>query len=117
MLVLPENLAKRKPPFGKVVMKGSGNKKSRRHKQDSFLMDDIELGDYVRCDTNFGSEDVLFNGEPHRIVSIMDVQMVIPQDMAVVNIEDLTKQKPHHAKGPVGQLVSRNMVPSPGQGI
>lgn len=63
-LILPD--AARKQPFGIVRQLGS------RMKEEA-----LKVGDLVRVDTAYGSQDVKVNGKDWRIVSVLDVQAIL----------------------------------------
>lgn len=64
-LIMPAaNLSKQ--PYARVVQLGSGKK----------IPTELAVGQLIRVDTSYGSQDVKVGGALHRIVSVLDVQVV-----------------------------------------
>lgn len=93
ILVIPEMAKKLKPPYGRVVLKGEPNLRTPRSRREAALLNDVNIGDYVRVDNTFGSQEVIHDGRECRLVSIVDVQMVLPAAMVVVSATDTLKHK------------------------
>ena len=64
-IVAPQ-LSKKKTPLGRIVMLGNAMK-----------VPDLQVGQKVYVDTNYGSIDVPHDGRIHRIVSAADVQLIL----------------------------------------
>jgi len=67
-------LSKRLTPIGRVVKLGTG----------PITHPELEVGQIVHVDTDRGSVPITEAGRPHRIVSVLDVQLILPDYIQTV---------------------------------
>lgn len=64
---------RKQPAIGTVVMLGTGKK----------IPEELKVGDRIRVDTGFGSFACMHEDKPHRIVSVLDCQFILPDGLSV----------------------------------
>lgn len=69
-VIATPGLSKTKTPYGRVSIIGDGPN----------IPKDLQVGQLVRVDTNYGHAEAPYDGRPHRIVSTKDIQLILGDD-------------------------------------